>query len=536
MVPAYSTCEDFIMRRLLAPAVLAATLPGMVAAQDRPSLLDYFSIDTIVQRFVQSGIMALRTQLDLKYSDISVDIRTGGITMTDLKAWPLPDWDEDGTCEISIDRINIRSGALDQPERIRLKAQLTGTAFPTSCLPEEPREVMAMAGVTKVNMPRMTIDIDYGIPGSDAVMRMYADVDGVAAVDVTADFAYIWVDGRDDIEEPLPVIFLKNAALTLENNGIWESLKGQLPPPFLGDGSGVFLEGMLGQEFINENDGETLTESQTAFLKSLATSWPAFQNAPERIVLETNLTGDVFVDVEQMDGDLEYVFETLQPIVSLAPSSVNAMLPLDLLQKALASNKEAMSDDDLRRAGIALITGVGAPRNLEAGYNLLEPLIEKGDGPAATAIAKMLETRDPEESYRLSLLAGKAGETGATARLDRLERVISFERVLELQDDVTSREEASPDILASVATVRAAAAQYLSGRGAPRSYEAAALLAMIASAAGDPEAGDILGIIDERVRLAGPAAQEPWSRTEAKASGEATDVWIKLDLPARFGN
>ena len=59
------------MRRLLAPALIAATLPGMVTAQDRPSLLDYFSLDTIVQRFVQSGIMALRTQLDLKYSDIS---------------------------------------------------------------------------------------------------------------------------------------------------------------------------------------------------------------------------------------------------------------------------------------------------------------------------------------------------------------------------------------------------------------------------------------------------------------------------------
>ena len=36
----------------------------------------------------------LRTQFDLTYSDMSVDIFTGAITITDVKAWPLPEWDD----------------------------------------------------------------------------------------------------------------------------------------------------------------------------------------------------------------------------------------------------------------------------------------------------------------------------------------------------------------------------------------------------------------------------------------------------------
>ena len=38
--------------------------------------------------------------------------------------------------------------------------------------------------LTNISMPRMTIDIDYGIPSSDAVVRIYADIDDLAAADV----------------------------------------------------------------------------------------------------------------------------------------------------------------------------------------------------------------------------------------------------------------------------------------------------------------------------------------------------------------
>ena len=157
-----------------------------------------------------------------------------------------------------------------------------------------------------------------------------------------------------------------------------------------------------------------------------------------------------------------------------------------------------------------------------------------GDGAAAAVMSDALETRAPEDAYRGALLAGAAGETGATARLDRLERSIPFPRVLELQNDVSGADQHSPDNLASIASIREQAANRLSGRGLARSYGIAAMWAMIAKATGDAEAADILADIDERVRLAGPGAQAAWNATEAKASTLAMDAWIGQDLPTRY--
>lgn len=526
------------MRRLLATALVAATLPGLAAAQDRPSLLDYFSLDVIVQRFLQSGIMMLRTQLDMKYSDMSVDMRTGGITLTDVVAWPLPEWDSEGTCEVRIGRVTLRSGALDQPDRIRLKAQLLNASFPASCLPAEPRGALGMAGLDAVTMPRMTLDIDYGIPASDATMRVYADIADVAVADLTSEFAYVWVDGRRDMEEPDPVIFLKSATLALENRGIWDALKGQLPPPFTGEGAGLVVEGAIGQALLDEARGEnpTLSDSQRAFVSSVGQAWPAFLAAPETLVLETGIEGDVFLDFEAMEDELAVVFDTLRPRMALAPARQSGMLPVALLKQAMGADAAQLSAPDRKRLGIALVTGVGAPRNAEAGFALLNEMARGGDGEAATVMAQALEHRAPEDAYRWALLAGRAGETGATALLDRLERNLPFGRILELQSDVSGNDSHAGTVLAKVSTIRDEAAMRLSGRGQARSYEIAAMWAMIGAAAGDPEAADILGDIDERVRLAGPAAQGAWAAAEAKASGLATDAWVGQDLPARYGN
>ena len=529
------------MRCLLSSVAVAAALPGMAAANERPNLLDFLSVDIVVQRLLQTGIMGLRTQMDLKYSDMSVDFITGKITMTDFVAWPLPDWDVDGTCEIAIDRIAARGGALDQPDRFRVKLQASGVTFPASCLPDEPREAMAMAGISEIDMPRMTIDVDYGLPDSDLVIRAYADINDVATLDVTADFAYFWFDGRDDIEEPLPVAFLRRGTLAVDNKGIYEKLSPLAPPPFVSAGAGDMLKGMLGEELSRENrfttDSEELTENQTLFLESLASSWDAFLAAPQTLVLETGYSGDVYLDLDAMDESAAAMFDILQPRVALAPTSRTEMLPAALLQSAMA-DPETLSPDDAKRVGIALMSGVGAPRNASLGFDLLENIAEGGDGEAAMALADAIEHHLPEDAYHWALLAGSAGEVGATAMLDRIERELAFEVVLQIQADLLGQvqsEEEARAALVSVASIREQAALRMSGRGLPRSYEAAALWAMLAAAAGDGEGKDIMAEISERARLLGPDAQAAWRKAETSASRQATEIWVGKDLPTLFG-
>ena len=58
--------------------------------------------------------------------------------------------------------------------------------------------------------------------------------------------------------------------------------------------------------------------------------------------------------------------------------------------------------------------------------------------------------------------------------------------------------------------------------------------AMLASAAGDPEAADMLAEIDELVRLGGGSAMTAWSETEARYSDRAMQLWVDQDLPSQF--
>jgi hypothetical protein len=466
---------------------------------------------------------------------MSVDYRTGRVTMTDVVAWPLPEWDPDGTCEIAIDRVTLRSGALDEPDRLRLKAQLTGTSFPLSCLPEEPREGLGMVGIEAIDMPRMTLDVDYGLPASDVTLRLFADITDVAVADLTADFAYFWFDGRDDMEEPIPVAFLDSATLTLENRGIWQSVQGMLPPPMTAENSGMFLEGMIGEGLADENpDGEGLTDSQRAFARSVAETWPKFLENPATLVLETGNESDEFLDFIAMEDDLRIVFDTLQPRLSLSPARRGEMLPLDLVSAAMGDGLSGLSDEDRRWVGMALVSGEGAPRFVARGADILTEFAESADGPAALALSEAMEARDPAAAYRWALLAGETGEAGATARLDRLERKLGFAEVIALQLATHGDElELDPAYMTSVAAIRDQAAMRLSGRGKTRSYAFAATWATLGRAAGDAESADILAEIDERVRLSGGA--EAWAGHEADLGGIAMDAWIAQDLPASLG-
>lgn len=529
------------MRRLLATTTLALALPGLAAAQSgAPTLLDLFSLDRLMQRVLQSGIMALRTQMDLKYGDMRVDLRTGAVTLTDVKAWPLPDWDGGGDCEVGIDRLTLRSAAIDQVDRIRIKARIVGLTFPDVCLPPEPREALALLGTDRITMPWMTFDLDYGVAASDATLRLFADVDDVAAVDLTAHAAYIWVDGREDMEEPDPVIFLDSATLTVENKGAWAALQPMVPPPFTSDGAGMVVEGAIGQALLDMNReaaGEGadtgLTEAQRDFVRSISTAWPAFLANPETLVLQTTIDGDTFLDFKAMEDDPREVFATLRPQLALAPARSGAMLPAALLQQAMGDASQ-MSDDDRRRIGTALLSGEGAPRNADLGLELMTPLAEAGDARAAAAIADAFATADPAIAYRWALRAGASGAEGAAARLDRLETVLPMDRALDIQAEVSGEVGNPGKPPASVAEMRGMALARLSGSGAPRSYAHAAFWASLAAAAGDPEAAGALEELDERMRLSGPDAAQAWSGAEARAARAALDYWIGADLPSRF--
>lgn len=521
-------------------ATLAIALPAPAAAQ-APGFLDLFSPERFLLGLAQTGIMALRTQMDIKYGSMSVDLMAGRVTLTEVDIWPLPDWDDNGDCLIAIDRMTLRTTAFDQPDRLRLRLDAVGVSAPEICLPPDMREPLELAGLDGLAMPGIGIDLLYDVPGAEATLSAHATLEGVVAATLTADFDYLWVDGRIDMEEPEPVVFLDHAQLRLDDLGLWSVVSAMMPPAFTDPATATMVvPGMIGQMLAEANrnadpdapgDPSALGPAQRAFLDSVARTWPEFLAAPATLVLETQVAEPGYLDLAAFEDNPREIFESLNPVLSIAPIRRPDMLPADLLRRALAADA-GLTAEERRRAGLALARGQGAPRNLSAAVALLSGVAES-DGEAAHALSDALSASDPAEAYRWALRAGAAGAPGATGLLDRLEAVLGLPRALALQTEVTPLALSDPGTT-SLAAIRETAAAHLLGRGSARSYPMAAAWALLAGAAGDREAAHILEDLSDLARRGGTEAQAAWAAAEAEASLAATELWLAGDLPARF--
>lgn len=544
--PARTAAALALATAVALPLALAPAGPAAAQTDRRASFLDLLSPDRLVQQVMQYGIMALRTQADIVYQNMSVNVLAGRVALNGLEIRPLPPWDEDGACVITIDRLTLRSAPLDSPDTIRLRLAADGVAAPDICLPEDQRGMLPAFGLPRIELPRVTFDVEYDVPSGGAFVHAFAGLKDVATLSLTGDFEYIWLDGREDMDEPRPIVYVNYLGATVENLGGWGTVSRMLPPEFTGDGAVLTVQGMLGSMLASANreayegqsgasDPSRLSHDQRAFVDSAATAWAAFLANPVQLTVETGPgVNNTFLDLESLDGDPHHVFETLQPLVAVTGDIARAALPAALLRKALAPETAAsLTDAERRQVGEALLTGFGAPRSLEAGLQILQPLAQNGDAGAALLMAEALEDRAPEDAYRWALRAARAGETEALTLLDKLEAGIGLVRVLELQAEVTGAVSHPRGALASLAGIREQAAMRLAGKGALRNYPVAAMWAMIGRAAGDPEAIDILIEIDDMVEASG--AQEAWAGYEADASRLAMQAWVELDLPARFG-
>jgi TPR repeat protein len=535
-------------RHALLGGALALTIAPVAAPAQSLSWRDILSPDRVVQSLLQYGLMALRTQIDLKYSDLTVNLLSGRATITDLRLWPRPEWDRNADCEIRIDRLKIARATPDHPGRLRFTASAFGVGAPAFCLPPDMRPALMAVGLQTLSVPYVGFDIDYDIASAAAQIQANFAIDQVAAFDMNAEFSYLWFNGRDDMEQPDPVFELSAATLSFENAGGWTRMRGMMPPPFTdpqtaANSVAAALSGMLqGMNRGNAPDPQsadaaTLTLAQTAFITSAATSWEKFVQQPRRLVLETGFAPEdsVYLDFAAYENDPKRVFNDLQPRFSLVPASARDTIPVELLRKALGENVANLGADDRLRVGTALVSGLGVPRNFSAGTALLVTLAREGDSRAALVLSEVLESRSPKNAYVWGMRAGAAGKNGATARLDRLETVLPMRAILQMQGEAAQGAVHPVEALASIAAIKAQARARLTGKGMSRNYGIALMWAMLAAATGDAEAADMLEEIDARLRQSDPEGIAAWEKVEAESSRLALNIWLSRDLPAAFG-
>ena len=394
------------MKSFATSLLLAASIATPAPAQTASDWLELLSPDRFLRMLIQSGVIALRTQVGISYEGLTVDAPGGRAAMTDVELWPAADWDDGHLCQVLIDRVNLIGTSWTALEEWRLKVEASGVEMTPQCLPPDARPELRMFGLDSLAIPLVTIDATYEVGSAETQVLASAFVDGFAVATLDAEFSYVSFREEELGDDVLPVMLLSSARLVLQNRGVWDTARTLLPPPLTAPETGAdtlaaMMQGVF-SDFENGYDAASAEAAVAALVASAKQTWPRFLNNPDTLVLETDIPeGEaVFLDFDAYDISPIPLIETVRPRMALASTRTASALPVDLLRVALSEDHSGLAPAERRSAGLALLTGVGAPRDIKRGAELLSDPAETGDPDLAFALGKALADSDPSQAYR----------------------------------------------------------------------------------------------------------------------------------------
>ncbi|MEO1533213.1 MAG: hypothetical protein AAFU72_13685, partial [Pseudomonadota bacterium] len=516
-------------------ALLAVTPAGQAAAQPVP---EWEFGRLFGQLIMQTALSFARGAIELTYDGISVDPRSGEITISGLVLRPDLPHDDARACEVVVSRITLASGG--RFDRLDGTIGIGGLSMPAVCLEPEPAAMVSALGYPVIEAETVSIDLAYDERSSALDVDLVASIANGALVSVAAEFAYFWFkefDAFEDVEagsvEDVEIVaILSGAEIMLENRGLFEAVEPMIGAQ-LGDPAAIPAIAQAGlMQALTEDGARTPSPAELEFVEELSAALGRFVQEKDRLVVTLAPATPVRLGEDALD-DPGAAIALLSPTVGAAPAARSALLDPALLTKA-ASAPESLSAEERLTVGSAFLSGIGAPRARRDGIALLEPLAEGGSGPAALLLAEaMMAEGAYTEAYVAALTALAAGEAAAVRIADEMEVQLALDDILFHQDQVTGLVEDDALIeAADVAGMRALAERLVSGRGGPRSYESALYWASLAAASGDRAAAALLRRLDSRY-TSRPDEADTWANATADASERALETWVNGGLAAR---
>ncbi|MEM6478134.1 MAG: hypothetical protein AAF647_03700, partial [Pseudomonadota bacterium] len=396
------------MRRLTALAL--SLFPAFTAAQPAPpSWAEAIGLDVILTRMVQSAISAARTQADITYDHLSVSGGGQIFTMTGLEIFLLLNSGED--CAIFVDRVTLSLSPWEEIDQVNLRVDAIGGDFDATCIPAEARQEFPPGLLTEdvIDIDHAILALAYDLPSAGATLDLCLTSSGFAEISANAVLDYFAIEATDP-DNPLPVMFLEEATVTLANLGLWEKVLPLLPPDVA---SPLVIGPVITQQMtagLLSNGGDAaLTALEERFVLSAGEVAARFLGEPERIVLEMRPEVPTYLDFFTYEETPRAAIADTEPRFLTAPSAEDRLIDVALVRAALTGG--GLTDEERLTVGRALLTGKGAPQNQAAARDLLAPLIASAD---AETLGLLAETAaDPAEAYALALRAVAAGYEGA---------------------------------------------------------------------------------------------------------------------------
>ena len=506
---------------------ISATTAVAQTSDSRPTLWDFFTVERFATAFFNQLITYARAGADVRFDAVQVDPVAGLIRVTGLEVSPkIPGIDPDA-CTITATRTTLDLSPFDQIDNARLRIALDDVVAGFDCFPREARPVLGFLGLSDLNIDRADIGVDYDVPSGGAQVQLQAGIVGLVTVLLDADVEYVSYRYDFEVEDVDPSVDLNAIRLQIEDQGLSARLEQVLPPQMRDPDT---LSDQLRTELINalrDANGEApLNAEQERFIAEAQEMARLVAGGAGKIVVETDIAAQPARINEDVADDPAAFFALLAPRVAPATKAISQTISrADLI----AAQEASLPTADQRSIGEALLSGVGAPRNIELGLALLAPLAEDRDASAALLMAEALFDRDIEASYILASQAAAGGEAAALAVLDRAEDKLRFPALMALQNEAVDIGLAAPDRFATLAEMRRAALAHLTGLDAIRNYELAYFWASMAAAGGDTAAARLRDEIDERMRLRGLSA--PWAETTTDIEALVLEGWIAADIP-----
>lgn len=517
-------------RALALVTALAATpaLAQQTEAPQRPSLWDMFSVERLATSLAHGLMGSARALADIRYDAISVDPVAARIDFIGLRIEPLLPG-APGPCRIDAAQATLRGAPLDRIEAGRFLLVLDDVAMAQGCLPPDMAPLGALTGPGPIRAARVEADLNYDYASGGADLRISADFERLAAVQFHADMDYVSYRMHPYRQEPSFAVDLNAAQLSLTDLGAWAIARNFLPPEMKTPEALSQTVTMGTLELLKELNGFISPEpsaEQRAFAKEVGALAGRFGDDAPRLVLATDIADRPLRLDDAAMGDFQALFARLAPTAGTSAPDLARLIPVAQLETTIGA-KDA--PENALETGLALISGVGAPRNVAEGLRLLEPLARTGNARAAAEIARALADRAPAEGYGYALRANAAGTSGMLALTNRIERDLPFEAMMSAQDAALGGATPDPALYRDPRAMRDAMRGFFTGTDRPRSYAAAYYWALIASAAGDASGVALRNDIAEMMRLRGDAAR--WQEVAARLENAALRQWIDSDVP-----
>jgi len=137
--------------RLVKPALLAAAITTAGTYAPAQAASDAQSALALLQRLVTHyAMLAARSFVDLTWEQLTIEPGTNSMIISGLKLYPTLDWDQDGKCEITIDR--IMAGDNYSFETVSTGWEISGISIPGACLEPSMAGPMSMFGYDAINI------------------------------------------------------------------------------------------------------------------------------------------------------------------------------------------------------------------------------------------------------------------------------------------------------------------------------------------------------------------------------------------------